>query len=194
MTPPVFVVVEGLDGTGKSTVASLLARTLGARHLSTPARELRGARAAFDERYAGNGLASQLFYAAAVVDASRRARSSLAHGRSIVVDRYWASTCAYDVTRPGAVDLSLIEQALQPADVTLFLTVDREERRRRLAARGTTDADRVSLVNGRRIADAYRRALKSPVCGRVVRVDTTHLTPGAVCETALEAVGLVVHR
>ena len=80
---PALIVLEGLDATGKSTIARSLAQSLDAELMSTPPSELRGVRTYVDDLYEANGLASQLFYASTVAFASDRARALMAKGRSV---------------------------------------------------------------------------------------------------------------
>jgi thymidylate kinase len=172
-----FVVVEGNDATGKSTLVSLLAERLDAVALSTPPAALKPVRATVDAAYDGDGLARQLFYASTVAWVSGEARRLLAAGRSVVVDRYWLSTRVYDAFRPGVVDLSALEPRLLPADVTVLLETAEEERRRRLFVRGASPADRRGLAHSGEINEGFRRALASPLAGAALVVDTTRTGP-----------------
>jgi len=174
--PRLMIAFEGLDGTGKSTIAQRLARELKAVALSTPAEELRGCRPAIDALYADNGLASQLYYASTVVEASRQARRHQASGRSVVVDRYWLSTCAYDVFRDGTVDLRAVGDKLLRPDVTVFVDALDATRASRMEGRGVkTRVDRLSLERGMLLRGRYEELLGSAWVKDVIRLDTTHL-------------------
>ena len=74
---PIFVVFEGLDGTGKSTCARLVAERLGAELLTTPSPEVRRYRDDLIECYAGSQEAAQLFYLSTVFAASDQIRGLL---------------------------------------------------------------------------------------------------------------------
>ncbi len=119
-----FIVVEGLDGTGKSTLAAHLAERLGATLLRTPATELSTVRPVVDEAFAQSPVAAQLFYGATVVLASDRARTLLAQGTPVVIDRYWLSTVVYAACRDAHIDLSPVEPVLLRPDLTVFVDAD----------------------------------------------------------------------
>jgi len=173
---PRFIVFEGLDGTGKSTLAARVAQALHARLISTPPRELRPVRSAIDDAFSSAPAASQLFYASTVLLASEQARELVAAGFDVVCDRYWLTTRAYDALRPGHLDLRALEPRLLPADVTVLVETDEGERHRRLALRGATAADRKALDSGALLARRYRELLSGPLAGCVVSVDTTSRT------------------
>ncbi len=179
-----LIVVEGLDGTGKSTCSKALAARLGAEWTTTPGAEVRAIREQVDDSLGTSRLARQLAYASFVAAESTRIAAKLASGRDVVVDRYWATTVAYAGLDPDYVDLTAVESRLVPADVTWFLTLDEAERQRRLRARGMSAADEETLdtARRRRLTELYREALKRPVCGRVVEVDVTGLREGELWE------------
>jgi dTMP kinase len=155
-----FIVVEGLDGTGKSTLAAHLAERLGATLLRTPATELSTVRPVVDAAFAQSPVAAQLFYGATVVLASDRARTLLAQGTPVVIDRYWLSTVVYAACRDAHIDLSPVEPVLLRPDLTVFVDADEDVRRdaaRR--TRGMTAADHDSVAQRDRCASAT-----SPVC------------------------------
>lgn len=187
MPRPRFIAVEGLDGTGKSTLSRLLADALGAALLRTPPEELALVRPEIDRALRESAVATQLFYAGTVALASLRVRGHLAEGHSVVVDRYWASTVAYGTCRAQHVDLGDVAATLTPASLTVYLMVDEDARRERLEHRGCTAADRDSLALRERLAVAYERALVGPWSGPVLRLDTTHRTPSQCANAVLSA-------
>lgn len=169
-----LLVVEGLDGSGKTTLSRRLAERLGARWFTTPDSDLRPLRQGVEEALRSPD-ARQLFYAASVVEVAARARAVLARGQDVVVDRYWLSTWAYGAERGTSLVLSEIEASLLPADLTVFLTAPRELRAQRMAARQKmTAADQRSLdpANEARLLARYRAGLQRPVAGRCVEIDT----------------------
>lgn len=88
-----FIVLEGLDGTGKSTVSRLVAEKIGAIHVSTPMEPYASSRPKFREE-TWNALESFEFYLEAVSDASGKIKE-LCVVRPVICDRYVASTYAY---------------------------------------------------------------------------------------------------
>ncbi len=184
-----LIVIEGLDGTGKTTLARGLADALGAALLRTPPDDLAHVRAEIDRPLRESAVGAQLFYASTVALVSDRVRALLASGRSVVVDRYWSSTVAYAECRAAHVDLADVVAALRPADVTLYLELDEATRRERLASRGCTDADRDSIARLEALSAAYERALRGPWNGRVVRLDVTGRAPGECLAAARSMLG-----
>jgi dTMP kinase len=183
----VFVVFEGLDGSGKSTCAQRVAERLGARYLTTPSPEVREYRAPLVESFGGSQEAAQLFYLATVFAASDEVRRLLAKGVSVVLDRYFLSTQAYADFRGSRLDVDALGELLVPADVTVYLDVPLEIRRQRLAARGTSTGDRETLSER---ADAQLRANHARRAG--LSVIGKWLSFKAATETPEELEDLVV--
>ena len=57
-----FIVIEGLDGSGKSTVSKYLAEKLNAKLLTTPGAGFKEVRKQLDTVFEHNTKARQLFY------------------------------------------------------------------------------------------------------------------------------------
>jgi len=140
-----FIVVEGLDGVGKSTVVQQLARCFYGHAMSTPGTSLRECRQAVMEAFADDELAKALFYAASVSSQGRQARKRAEDGEWVFMDRYWASTLAYAKARGVAADIEPLTQSLIQPDLTVLLLLDETERQRRLHARGATVEDMETL-------------------------------------------------
>lgn len=178
-----LIAVEGLDGTGKTTLSRGLAEALDAVWTTTPPPGLRAVRDVLDAACARHPVAAQLFYASAVVAAAEQALDHLVAGRDVVFDRYWLTTCVYAEARGRLVRLPQVERLLPPADVTILVELDEPERIRRLLARGASDHDRDTLDPRRAaaIGRAYRMALRRPIAGIGVVLDVTGLgVPQAV--------------
>jgi len=182
-----LIVLEGLDGVGKSTLARGLADALGAVFLRTPPESLQAPRPQVDLALARHPGAAQLFYAATVLAASEQATKVLARGQDVVMDRYWLTTRVYARHGGAALELREVERRLLPADVTLLLNLDEQERRRRMAERGINDNDRMTLRgdNAWRILDAYRDDLRRAVAGQGIVLDISGLSPDESVAAAL---------
>lgn len=174
-TGPVFVVFEGLDGSGKSTCARRVAERLGARYLTTPSPVVREHRGHIVGSYAGCQEAAQLFYLSTVFAASDEVRCLLEKQVSVVLDRYFLSTQAYAEFRGSRLDIDALGDLLVPADVTVFLDAPLEVRRRRLAARGSSEADRetLSVSADARLRSAHARRTSLSVVGKWFCIDAT---------------------
>ncbi|MBK1681451.1 dTMP kinase [Rhodocyclus tenuis] len=173
---PVFIVFEGLDGTGKSTCAKETASLLGASYLTTPTAGLRTYRDEIIASFNGSQEAAQLFYLATVLAASDEVKSSLASGRSVVLDRYFLSTRVYAEFRGSTLDVDeAVCRLLLPANLTVFLEAPLHVRRERSQARGCSLADSETMSER---ADAallrgYEHRSQMPVVGRLMRIDAS---------------------
>jgi dTMP kinase len=178
----VFVTLEGIDGSGKSTQAKLLAEALGEGALllrepgGTPAAE-RIREILADPAVELEPRAELLLFCAARADlVERRIRPALAEGRDVVCDRFADSTVAYQAGARG-LDPGLVESlnaaatgGLEP-DLTLLLRIDPGAASTRLSG----EADRFEdegLAFQRAVAAAYDEiVVRNP--DRVVAVDAS---------------------
>lgn len=177
---PLLIAVEGLDGCGKSTLASNLAVALGADFLRTPLNLDGTTRLAMEAHCARSALARMLFYSATVAAAAVDIRAVLVAGRSVVVDRYWLSTVAYHRVMGAPCSLDEVSEHLPLADFTLFLHAPLEVRAERVRSRGqATDADRWSLQPepSRCIEALYRELGHHRIAGRFLELDASERTP-----------------
>lgn len=172
-----LIVVEGLDGTGKSTFCAALAAALGAELLSTPGTRLSGARREADEVFADVPEARVLWYAAAVQLGSAVASSLVANGRDVVMDRYWYTTAAYaSVTAPSFPTRGLAHGILKP-DSVIVLDAPDAVRAARIHTRGSPTAhDQLSIGRASTIRTGYERALAYLPPSTLLRLDGTRPT------------------
>ncbi|MCO5314814.1 MAG: dTMP kinase [Solirubrobacterales bacterium] len=130
-----FITLEGVDGSGKSTQAAMLARELGPRTLllrepgGTEAAE-RIRRVLADPEAPLDQTAELLLFCAARADlVSRVIRPALDRGRNVVCDRFSDSTVAYQGVARGlgllkVRDLNEIATDGLAPDLTILLEVE----------------------------------------------------------------------
>lgn len=170
-----LIVVEGLDGTGKSTASKVLADRLGARWTTTPCPTLRAVRAAFDSAFSSEPMARSLAYMASVITVGRDALRLRDRGVDVVVDRYLLSTLAY-APNEAVAPLSALEDWVVPADITFYLHAPLPVRVSRMGGRGAMsdhDAATTSRVEDARLAACYRKLASHPCVGCFVPVDAS---------------------
>ncbi|MBS1879591.1 MAG: dTMP kinase [Actinobacteria bacterium] len=175
-----FVSLEGVDGSGKSTQARLLAEALGPETVTI--REPGGTEAA--ERIRGlladpelplEPLAELLLFLAARADLTERViRPALEAGRDVVADRFSDSSVAYQGAARGlgvGEVISLCDRAtdgLWP-DLTLLLKLDPEDSIGRAVGEDRFEAE--GLLLQQTVAAAYDEIAQ--ISDRMVPVDAT---------------------
>lgn len=137
---PRFIVLEALDGVGKTTLVRSLAQALGGVAMNTPGPALRALGPGLLAGIGPDQSARAIFYAATVRAQGVAARRIVESGRSVVMDRYWLSTLSYARARGVQGPLEALEPLLPPADLTLLLTLPESERQQRIHARGQATA------------------------------------------------------
>ena len=186
-----FIVIEGLDATGKSTLVEKLAKCLNATLLKCPPRLEAPDLSDTDLRSYFDGrppLQRRAYYRAANLIASEQAEIALQNGH-VVMDRYWTSTVAFAALDDDS-DFDREWQGCYPPelrkpDAVSLLTVDEENRTKRMGGRGepVTDEEQnlaEDVVHREDILRVYRSF--SPI-----EIDTSHLGPNAVLEVVFAA-------
>ena len=174
-----FVSLEGIDGSGKSTQAKLLAEALGPETLlirepggTEAAERIRGLLA--DPELELDSFAELLLFSAARADlVSRVIRPALEAGGTVVADRFADSSVAYQGGARGLGTshvLSLTDTVIDGLwpDVTILLRVDPEVGLGRADGEDRFEAEGVELQ--RAVAEAYEEIAKI-ASDRVVVVD-----------------------
>jgi dTMP kinase len=176
-----FVSLEGVDGSGKSTQAGLLAAALGPETVAV--REPGGTDAAerirdllADPATELEPLAELLLFLAARADLTERViRPALEAGRDVVADRFSDSSVAYQGAARGlgvGEVISLCDTAadgLWP-DLTLLLRIDPEVGLGRATAPGRFEAEGLELQ--RAVATSYEE-IAQIASDRVLVIDAS---------------------
>ena len=175
-----FITLEGIDGSGKTTQAELLAKALGddtvlvVRAGRDPGlgADPRAGRRPRRRARSGRGAAALLRIARAQLVAEV-IRPALDAGRDVVCDRFSDSTAAYQGAARGvsveiAVSVNLVATGRLDPDLTILLRIDPE----RAAARGLGDDrfEREGIEFQRKVAEAYDRLARSDP-GRIAVID-----------------------
>lgn len=158
---PPIIAVEGLDGSGKSTMVTMLAESLAATVVRCPPDTMRAERVLADRLPPRERRA---FYRRGNTEAMRLAAELVMDGVPVVMDRSFASTQAY-----GAAELLAIAtsadgpKATERPDIVFFLDVPEPERRRRLDGRDehvTNEEQRLAKDDAfrNRVVAGYRNA------------------------------------
>ncbi|QJD57606.1 deoxynucleoside kinase [Pseudomonas sp. gcc21] len=178
-----FIVLEGLDGVGKSTLARVLASRLDAQFMSTPGDSFKDIRGLAIAAFGDDQLAKALFYTATVSCEGRKAHMTVNQGRSVVMDRYWASTVAYAKARGVAADLDAIGPHLVSPDIIVLITLDETTRLARLAQRGMTAEDLET------ISESFKQTVLQELEARTtISVDITDLNQASAAEKVASAI------
>jgi dTMP kinase len=191
----VFIALEGVDGSGKSTQVALLAEALGPDTLKI--REPGGTEAAeairstlADPAIPLDPTAELLLFFAARADLVRRViRPAIEAGRTVVTDRFVDSTEAYQGVARGlgievVHELNRIATGGLLPDLTILLRLDPDAGLARAESDDRFEAEGVAFQ--RLVAGAYEEiARREPA--RVVVVDGSG-TPGEVHHRILEVV------
>lgn len=182
------IVVEGLDGTGKSTLVAGLTAALGLVPLTTPGRTLReNFRGAFDDYFGVSPRARALAYAATVFREGEAARDLAREGAGVIIDRYWASSCAY-ATEEARSLLSGLSAQVPTVDCVLYVELDESERQRRLRSRGMTADDELSVRQASLLRERFDSVLVGRYARSVAKIGVDGLSPAFVVAKATMAI------
>jgi len=189
-----FICIEGIDGSGKTTQARRLVRSLRLKgfdvvYTTEPSTSEVGQlvrRYVLDrEKRVHVAVEALLFAADRVEHVEKRIKPALLEGKIVVCDRYVYSTLAYQGA--GGLDFKWIEQinrfALVP-DLALFLDVPPEVVVQRMLPKPKKSVME-TLQNQRRVREVYLRMVKE---GRLVRIDGNK----PVDDVASDILGVVV--
>jgi dTMP kinase len=199
-----LVVVEGIEGSGKSTLVANLAERLTAYGCDVVTLRDPGGTALGDEIRAllltsthtpAPATEALLFMASRAELVTQHVAPALADGRIVLLDRFLLSTLAYQVAGRGLNEYAVLAAntlalGRVTTAVTFVLDLPFEEGMRRATRRGALDRiEREGEAFHRRVAAQFTAALEPswqnihPECGQVVRLDGM-ATPEELVEEA----------
>lgn len=127
----IFVTIEGLSGSGKTTIAQLLAEHLEAEYYKTPPAIFAPIRQSIDR--SANRVARYLYYYAGIVQASAEIEVLLKR-RSVVCDKYLATVLAYSRAFGANAATATADLVVAPS-ASFFLDLPDELRMERITQR-----------------------------------------------------------
>ena len=189
-----LIVVEGLDGTGKTALTRGLAEVLNGVVLTSPSPKFRPFRDQLEACFAKSPEARQLFYAATVLEASSQALEYINSGKDVIMDRYILSTLTYANLYSTPFSLEEIVPSLAVPTFTIYLRASRSQRKLRMNSRdniGVEDKLTLTPVNDRVLNEEYLALLTThPLTGRVIIIDTNGLTNEDAVNQSVKALEL----
>lgn len=164
-----LIVFEGVDGTGKSTLANKIVERLGAAHSRNPPKSIRWIRSCVDQsppklRY--------YYYLFGNYTTSSKAKKIL-KDRSLVYEWYIYSTTAYHSVLLDD-QLNLPKQLYRP-DYIIYLEANWDSIQSRLAKRRKNSAyKRINFL--KKVVNEYERIFNL-ASAPIIRINTTDLSP-----------------
>ena len=173
-----FIVLEGIDCSGKTTATQLLSAQEGMLSYATPPDAFRKKRERIDteappeEHYQ--------FYLEGMRAASAEIRALLARDISIVCDRYWLSTYIYHRIMGLKVDIADFSDLVMP-NLTILLLVGSATQANRFLQRGLSAGDRRMINVQRQLEREYIDTL-AYLDIKSSSINTDHLTSQEVVQ------------
>ena len=193
----VFIVLEGIDGSGKTTLAKSLKEKLEAKGYKTQltAEPTSGpVGSLLRSEKIGDPKAETLLFVADRSCHTSEIIELLDNGISVISDRYYASTLAYQsaALEGPSFDYPLLEEmnraVIREPDITILLDLDPEVSAGRVSSRGEQISKFERLEFQRRVRDNY---LKIAEKHNFIVLDAS-CPQDALCEKAMEHIDRIL--
>ena len=173
-----FIAIEGIDCTGKSTVSKLLAAQNDSVLYMTPPKSIYAKRDEIDAK--ASPFDHYRFYLDGVYTASKEIWDFLALGKDVVCDRYWLTTYVYHIVMGVSVNIDDFSNITQP-DLTVLLLVSSDIQAKRFLERGMSIGDRRMINHQSELSHEYKRAITKIEMSRLV-INTDRICPAEVVD------------
>lgn len=161
-----FIVLEGIDGSGKSTACARVADELRSRGLDViltaePTHDGIGAFIRSGNAGKVSQRAESLLFTADRYEHTSKIRRQVSEGRVVVCDRYYPSTVAYQSAKldGDSADLGWLKGLCEPftdePDAVILLDMDPEESMGRVEGRGLEESKFENIAFLRQVRSAY---------------------------------------
>lgn len=177
-----IIVIDALDGVGKTTTGRLLAERLNGVFWNTPGPRIRNVAPEVLRSLHEHQLARCLFYASSVLSIGEKAKKKKEQGTTVVIDRYWLSTISYARARGVKANLMELEKHIVRPDISIVFELDEYERKQRLMNRGMTLCDKETLnpIFRDTICEEMTKR-RTDGLGANLLLNITNLTPDDIC-------------
>jgi thymidylate kinase len=182
----IFVTIEGVDGTGKSTVTKMLAELLGGVSIQTPSSAFSKERKVI-ESITDNKSEKFDFYINSLIYQQEEI-SELLKLSSVICDRYIHSTFAYqwadDETFPGSINGFF--KNIRIPDYSFLLILNEDVRKKRITER----EERTGIINNSdyRIETINIAEDRFSKMKELIKVNIDNKSPGEICQLILKSI------
>jgi thymidylate kinase len=184
-----FIAIEGIDCSGKTTITKLIAKTTDFIPYKTPPKNI------IQKRDEMDGQASPIehyrFYLGGIDTASKEIWDLLAAGNNVVCDRYWLTTYVYHLVMGVSIDINDFSAITKP-DLTVLLLVSNDIQAKRFLERGMSIGDRRMANRQHELAREYKKALSKFDIPQLI-INTDYDSPTEVVEKIMTQVRAVAH-
>lgn len=173
-----FIVIEGIDCSGKSTVSRMLAEQRDAILYRTPPKNIIAQRDEIDAK--ATPIEHYRFYLDGICTASKEIWEVLASGKEVVCDRYWLSTYVYHIVMEVFVNTDDFSGITKP-DLTVLLLVSSDVQAKRFLERGMSIGDRRMSSRQFILAKEFKKAMVKLSIPQLI-INTDHYCPAEIVD------------